>query len=208
MADQARCPIHGVPDCFRPALDAFIRQAYDGYCTKIDWPFVRIIPKGWKPGVTLQDLMAARSAAAAAQAAAAPMAVAAGVTVTKAAKIEFYYSTKDEPAKQYFCDNKKALALCDLLKAKGVNVAVQDCGSKAAAFATYNAAVTGPTAAKRAVFGAKGALEEDFGKGVPALLVYGKPDDKYPQEVFPRSDKELSRLVGVEEALQMLVNAA
>ncbi len=51
MADQAtKCPIHGVPDCFKPALDAYIAQAYDGYCTKIDWPFVRIIPKGWKPG--------------------------------------------------------------------------------------------------------------------------------------------------------------
>jgi len=30
--------------------DAYIQKAYDGYCTKIDWPFVRIIPKGWKPG--------------------------------------------------------------------------------------------------------------------------------------------------------------
>lgn len=50
MADQAKCPIHGVPDCFKPALDAYVQQAYDGYCTKIDWPFVRIIPKGWQPG--------------------------------------------------------------------------------------------------------------------------------------------------------------
>jgi len=51
MADQAtKCPIHGVPDCFKPALDAYVAQAYDGYCTKIDWPLVRIIPKGWKPG--------------------------------------------------------------------------------------------------------------------------------------------------------------
>ncbi len=51
MADQGtKCPIHGVPDCFKPALDAYVQKAYDGYCTKIDWPFVRIIPKGWKPG--------------------------------------------------------------------------------------------------------------------------------------------------------------
>lgn len=47
---ENKCPIHGVPDCFKPALDAYIQQAYEGYCTKIDWPFVRIIPKGWKPG--------------------------------------------------------------------------------------------------------------------------------------------------------------
>ena len=50
MADQAKCPIHNSPECFKPALDAYIQKAYDGYCTKIDWPFVRIIPKGWKPG--------------------------------------------------------------------------------------------------------------------------------------------------------------
>jgi hypothetical protein len=50
MAEGAKCPIHNVPDCFKPALDAYIQQAYDGYCTKIDWPLVRIIPKGWKPG--------------------------------------------------------------------------------------------------------------------------------------------------------------
>jgi len=50
MADQAKCPIHNSPECFKPALDAYIQKAYDGYCTKIDWPFVRILPKGWKPG--------------------------------------------------------------------------------------------------------------------------------------------------------------
>src|SRR5574342_475944 len=48
MADQPKCPIHNSPECFKPALDAYIQKAYDGYCTKIDWPFVRIIPKGWK----------------------------------------------------------------------------------------------------------------------------------------------------------------
>jgi len=50
MTDQAKCPIHNSPECFKPALDAYIQKAYDGYCTKIDWPFVRILPKGWKPG--------------------------------------------------------------------------------------------------------------------------------------------------------------
>ena len=79
-------------------------------------------------------------------------------------KVELYYSGKDEPAKQYYCDNKKALGLCEQLKAKGVTVVVQDCGEQPVSFKTYNAAVTGPSAAKRAVFGAKGALEEDMGK--------------------------------------------
>jgi hypothetical protein len=123
-------------------------------------------------------------------------------------KVEFYYSSKDEPAKQYSCDNKKALELCEQLKSKGANVVVQDCGQQPVAFKTYNAAVTGPSAAKRAVFGAKGALEEDMGKTVPALLLFSKDGDRYPEEVFPRSDKELGRLVGVEEALQNLINKA
>ncbi len=123
-------------------------------------------------------------------------------------KVEFYYSSKDEPAMQFHCDNKKALALCEQLKAKGVNVVVQDCSQQPVAFKTYNAAVTGPSASKRAVFGAKGALEEDMGKTVPALLVFPKDGDRYPEEVFPRSDKDLGRLIGVEEALQNLINTA
>ena len=120
-------------------------------------------------------------------------------------KVEFYYSSKTESAKQYYCDNKRALELCEELKAKGVNVKVQDCAQQAAAFMTYNAAVTGPSSAKRAVFGTKGALEEEFGKAVPALLVFEKEGDRYPSEVFPRTDRDLNKLVGVVEAVEMLL---
>jgi len=120
-------------------------------------------------------------------------------------KVEFYYSSKQEPGPQFRCDNPKALELCRQLQAKGVNVKIQDCGEQPAAFMTYNAAVTGPPSAKRAVFGAKGALEEDFGKTVPALLIFDKEGDRYPSEVFPRTDRELDKLVGVEEALQNLL---
>ena len=125
-----------------------------------------------------------------------------------AMKVEFYYSSKEESAKQYYCDNKKALELCQQLKAKGVNIKVQDCGEQPAGFPAYNAAVTGPPSAKRAVFGTKGALEEEFGRAVPALLVFDKETDRYPGEVFPRTDRELNRLVGVEEALQNLASKA
>lgn len=152
MATQATCPIHGVPDCFKPALDAYIQQAYDGYCTKIDWPFVRIIPKGWTPGKKLEDLHLLKAKAASpAAATAASAAPAAAAAVVKAAKVEFYYSSKDEPAKNFHCDNKKALDLCGQLKAKGVAVVIQDCASQPVSAAKYNAAVTGPSAAKRAV---------------------------------------------------------
>ncbi len=123
-------------------------------------------------------------------------------------KVEFYYSSKHAPGPQFPCDNKKALDLCKQLQEKGVTVKVQDCGEQPAAFMTYNAAVTGPPSAKRAVFGAKGALEEEFGKTVPALLIFEKEGDRYPVEVFPRSDRELDKLVGVEAALQNLLSKA
>jgi hypothetical protein len=72
-------------------------------------------------------------------------------------------------------------------------------------FPIYHKAVTGPSAAKRAVFGMKGALEDDFGRRVPALMVF--EGDRYPSEVFPRMDRELNRIVGVEEALETLAAA-
>jgi hypothetical protein len=123
-------------------------------------------------------------------------------------KVEFYYSSAQEPGPQFRCDNKKAVGLLKQLEQKGVSVKVQDTAQQPAAFKTYNAAVTGPPSAKRAVFGAKGALEEDFGKTVPALLVFDKEADRYPSEVFPRTDRDLDKLIGVEEALQDLLNRA
>ena len=121
-------------------------------------------------------------------------------------KAEFYYSTKVTPGQQFFCDNTKAIDPIEKLKAKGVNATASDTEVNPPGFMKYNAAVTGPSASKRAVFGTKGALEEEFGKAVPALLIYAKEGDRYPEEVFPRSDRDLNRLVGVEEALQNLLN--
>ncbi len=103
-------------------------------------------------------------------------------------KVEFYYSSKHAPGAQFPCDNAKARDLCQQLQKKGTSVKVQDCGEQPAGFMTYNAAVTGPPSAKRAVFGAKGAGE------------------RYPTEAFPRSDRELNRVVGVEEALKNLLS--
>lgn len=123
-------------------------------------------------------------------------------------KVEFYHSSKHAPGAQFRCDIKKALDLCEQLKAKGVNIKVQDCANEQVAFMTYNAAVTGPPASKRSVFGAKGGLQEDFGRTVPALLVFEKDGDRYPTEAFPRTDRELDRMVGVEEALQNLLKKA
>lgn len=123
-------------------------------------------------------------------------------------KVEFYYSSTQAPGPQFRCDNQKALDLLKQLGQKGVTVKVQDTAKEPAAFMTYNAAVTGPPSAKRSVFGAKGGLEEDFGKTVPALLIFEKEGERYPTEVFPRSDRDLDRLIGVEEALQNLLSKA
>ncbi|NIO15463.1 MAG: hypothetical protein GTN70_00395 [Deltaproteobacteria bacterium] len=123
-------------------------------------------------------------------------------------KVEFYYSSAVDPAKQYFCDIPKTLELLEQLKGKeGFIVTVTDMKTfEGNIFRTYNASCTGPPAPKRGVFGTKGALEEDFGTTVPALLVFEKDDSRYPDEVFPRMDRELGRLMPCEEAAQNLVD--
>jgi hypothetical protein len=120
-------------------------------------------------------------------------------------KVEFYYDSTVAPGSAFPCDNAKAIELVNQLATKGVNAKAIDLKGQQVAFMTYNAAVTGPKAPVRAVFGAKGGLQEDFGKNVPALLVFEKDADRYPNEVFPRSDKELLKLLGCEEALQTLL---
>ena len=123
-------------------------------------------------------------------------------------KVEFYYDSTVPPGATFTTDNAKAIELVSQLAAKGVNAKANDLKGELVAFMTYNAALTGPKAQVRAVFGAKGALQEDFGKNVPALLVFEKDADRYPTEVFPRSDKDLSRTLGCEEALQRLLEKA
>jgi hypothetical protein len=123
-------------------------------------------------------------------------------------KVEFYYDSTVPPGATFTTDNEKAIELINQLAAKGVNAKAVDLKGEQVAFMTYNSALTGPKAQVRAVFGAKGALQEDFGKTVPALLVFEKDADRYPTEVFPRSDKELQRTLGCEEALQRLLEKA
>ena len=120
-------------------------------------------------------------------------------------KVEFYYDSTVPCGSAFPCDNAKAVELIGQLAAKGVNAKAFDLKGEQVAFMTYNASVTGPKAAVRAIFGAKGALQEDFGKNVPALLVFEKDADRSPVEAYPRSDKELMRVIGCEEALQNLL---
>ncbi|RME47049.1 MAG: hypothetical protein D6791_06775 [Chloroflexi bacterium] len=119
--------------------------------------------------------------------------------------VRFYYSPQDRPDERYYTDNEKALQQLERLKETGTEVEIYDVNEIEDLFPHYHRATVGPKVALRPVFGAKGALEEDFGRAVPALVCYEKKGDLYPSEVFPRMDKGLERLLGINEALDNLL---
>ena len=182
-----------------PALDPVIQQAFWGYCTAVDWPFRRMIPLGTDRcphcGAALPKVAVDARARAAAAAA----------TAGGKMRVEFYYSSTVQPSEQFSADVEATLDLLESLGESGVEVKTVDLNTfRGDLFPIYNAAVTGPDAAKRAVFGAKGALQEEFGRAVPALLVFARGGN-YPTEVFPRMDRQKNRLVPCEEAAEELL---
>ena len=120
-------------------------------------------------------------------------------------KVKFYYSSKDQPGEQYPSNNPAALEKVRQLKASGVDAEAIDVAGWNDVFRPYHAALTGPPATVRAVFGMKGGLEADFGRRTPALLVYGDPQSRYPTDAYPRQDPGRGGLVGVERALDDLL---
>jgi hypothetical protein len=122
----------------------------------------------------------------------------------KPMKVKFYYSSKDKPGQQYPCDTAAALEKIKKLKSLGVDAEAIDVANVEDVFRFYHAALTGPPATVRAVFGMKGALEADFGKRTPALLIFGDPKDRYPTDAYPRNDQARGGLVGCEKALEDL----
>lgn len=119
-------------------------------------------------------------------------------------KVKFYYSSKDKPGSQYPCDNAVALEKIKALKARGADIEAIDVAGVEDVFRFYHAALTGPPATVRAVFGMKGGLEADFGRATPALLIFGDPKDRYPTDAYPRQDQARGGLVGCEKALDDL----
>lgn len=119
-------------------------------------------------------------------------------------KVKFYYSSKDKPGEQYPCNNTAALEKIKQLKARGVDAEAIDVANVPDVFRFYHAALTGPPATVRAVFGMKGGLEADFGRATPALLIFGDPKDRYPTDAYPRQDQARGGLVGCEKALDDL----
>lgn len=121
-------------------------------------------------------------------------------------KVKFFYSTQDEVGETYPSDNDKALEQLKELEGKGVEVEIVDIASGMDVFRDYHAACNSPAMDVRAIFGAKGGLEENFGKDVPALSCFYKADDKKPQEVFPRTDKVLAKMLLVNDAIDLIIS--
>lgn len=186
----------------RPALDPNIQKAYLGKCVKREFPFtLSITLQGWSECEVFENSgkayvppdPAAATAAAASAAAKGPK------------RVEFYYSSKQKSGELFPCDNNKALGLVKELQGKGVDAKAVDVAGVPDRFPIYHKSVSGPDASVRPVFGAKGALVEDFGTTVPALLVF--EGDRYPTQAFPRTDAKRGT-IRVEQALEDLVAEA
>jgi hypothetical protein len=185
----------------RAALDPNIQKAYLGKCTKREWPFtLSITLQGWTEcevfeasGKTYVPPLPVTAVAAAAS------------TAAPAKKhVEFYYSSKQKPGETFPCDIRKALELVKELQASGVDCKAIDVADIKDRFPIYHKSVSGPDASVRPVFGFKGALAEDFGTTVPALLIF--EGDRYPVLAFPRNDAQRGT-IRVEQALQDLIAA-
>jgi len=186
----------------RPALDPNIQKAYLGKCVKREWPFtLSITLQGWtecdvfeNSGKTYvpPEPVAAKAAGAAGAA-------------TPAKQVEFYYSSTQKPGQTFPCDINRALEAVKQLQAAGVSCKAIDVAGVKDRFPIYHKSVSGPDASVRPVFGFKGALVEDFGTTVPALLVF--EGGRYPVFAFPRTDAKRGT-ISVEQALEELIAEA
>jgi hypothetical protein len=186
----------------RPALDPNLQKAYLGQCLKREWPFtLSITLQGWTECEVYED--SGKAYVPPDPAAAKAAATAAGSKGPK--RVEFYYSTAQKPGEAFPCDTARALQLIKDLQAKGVDAKATDVAGIKDRFPIYHKTVSGPDASVRPVFGAKGALVEDFGSNVPALLIF--EGDRYPTVAYPRTDAQRG-LIRVEQALEELLAEA
>jgi hypothetical protein len=186
----------------RPALDPNIQKAYLGKCVKREWPFTLALTlQGWSECEFFEN--SGKSYVPPDPATAVAAASAAAAKGPK--RVEFYYSSKQKSGELFPCDTPKALELVKELQSKGVDAKAVDVAGVPDRFPIYHKSVSGPDASVRPVFGAKGALVDDFGTTVPALLVF--EGDRYPSQAFPRTDAKRGT-IRVEQALQDLVAEA
>jgi hypothetical protein len=180
-----------------PALDANIQKAYLGKCLKREWPFTLTIPlqNTWTECEVFEN--SGKTYVPPDPAAAKTAAAAGGAKGPK--RYEFYYSTAQKPGETFPCDVGKALETVQKLQAKGIDAKAVDVATVNDRFPIYHKSVSGPDASVRPVFGFKGALVEDFGTTVPAVLVF--EGDRYPVMAFPRNDAKRG-LIRCEQALE------
>lgn len=183
----------------RPALDPNIQKAYLGKCVKREWPFtLSITLQGW----TQCDVYEASGRTYVPPQPQAAKAAAVTGAPAAAKRVEFYYSSKQTSGSTFPCDIPKALQLVKELQGAGVDCKAIDVAGIKDRFPIYHKSVSGPDASVRPVFGFKGALVEDFGTTVPALLIF--EGERYPVLAFPRTDAQRGT-IRVEQALQDLV---
>ncbi|HEY3211455.1 MAG TPA: hypothetical protein VGL18_17005 [Actinomycetota bacterium] len=120
-------------------------------------------------------------------------------------KVEFYYSSKDNPSDRFPVSIDDSLKGLKELEQFGVKTEAIDVSKLDDVFRLYHKALVGPSAAKRAVFGMKGGLEADFGKSCPALFVYEDDADRYPTDAYPRTDPARG-LLTVDDAVRELID--
>jgi hypothetical protein len=190
----------------RPALDPILQQAYLGKCMKRAWPFTLAITlQGWTECQVFEDSGKAYVPPEVPVSALPYVkpAVRAGAEAKRVPKrVEFYYSSTRKSGDTYPCDISRALDLVKKSQAAGLDCEAIDVAGIKDCFAIYHKSVTGPDASVRPVFGFKGALADDFGTTVPALLVF--EGDRYPTLAFPRNDAKRG-LIHVEQALEDLL---
>ncbi len=184
MPDHDVCPRCGKP--LRPELDPNLQKAFVGKCVECEWPFTLSITLEEAGRKYVPPETSGRAATA---------------TGSKKAerRMEFYYSSAQKSGEAFPCDTARALEFIKSLQAKGANAKAIDVAGVKDRFPIYHKAVSGPDATVRPVFGAKGALVDDFGTSVPALLVF--EGDRYPTVVYPRTDAARG-LIRVEQALE------
>lgn len=186
----------------RPALDPNLQKAFLGQCLKREWPFTLSITL---EGVTECDVFEDSGKAYVPPDPTAVKAAAAGAAAKGPKRVEFYYSSSHKPGETFPCDITRALELVKQLQTKGLDAKAIDVAGLKDRFPIYHKAVSGPDASVRPVFGAKGALVENFGTDVPALLVF--EGDRYPTIAFPRSDAKQGT-IRVEKGLEELLTEA
>ncbi len=186
----------------RPELDPNLQKAYLGKCLKREWPFtLSIALDGWMECEVFEE--SGKVYVPPDPETTKAVATSGGPKAPK--RVEFYYSSAQKPGETFPCDNARALDLVKKLQAEGVEAKAIDVAGVKDRFPIYHKAVSGPDATVRPVFGFKGALVDDFGTTVPALLIF--EGDRYPMLAFPRTDPK-GGLVRVDQALEELVTEA